>query len=326
MSSSQYVLFFDIYYHFYAIVGLILQLFLLFLIFKKSPSSLEHLKYFLYNTCITQIALVLSTFSSQHRVLPNLGSTAILPRGPCKLIGPKTCFTMYHIYTALGADAGIAISSTVLFRYLVLTRNSFGPKQIAILIIAAHFFPFILLLVPFTDTWNFEAVRNVTHAEHPKYDLSIYEPFVGFADTQSIQFLVGTAILTLGAYCVPLISALLTRQVLVLIRQHQNMSDRTKKQATTLIYGLIWQTLFPISIYIPIYSCYLYTQSTGEEILLTEHLFLALASLPGLVDPLISFYFVVPYRAYILTSLGLKKPIVYRETIAVTCSVMAAGK
>lgn len=91
-------------------------------------------------------------------------------------------------------------------------------------------------IIPFTDNWNFPVVVNQTYAEHPAYDLSYYEPFSGFANIESPQFLAATAILAIGAYGIPLISFLLTRSILKLIRAHSNMSTRTKTQAKTLVH------------------------------------------------------------------------------------------
>ncbi|CAB3403802.1 unnamed protein product [Caenorhabditis bovis] len=309
--TLRYATVFSIYYKFYAATSITLQLILLFLIRFKSPSSLDHLKYFMYNTNIVQIALVLTAFSTQHRVVPNIGSTAILATGPCTWFGPNICFISYIIYTALSVDTAMSISTTVFFRYFVLIANYISGRKVILIVFSSHLLAIILLIAPFCDTWNFAKLRQSTYAEHASYNFSIYEPFFGFADTSTFPFLVGSTVLALGTYGIPLCSGILTRKVLMLIRFNQNMSSRTKKQAMTLIYGLLCQTIFPFVIYTPIFSCYVYTQFTGTEILLSEHLFLALPSLPGLIDPLISFYFVVPYRRALLQfCLRKKEPIV----------------
>ncbi|CAB3403800.1 unnamed protein product [Caenorhabditis bovis] len=315
MNSLKYVLVFDIWYKFYAIAGLTGQFLLLYLINRKSPATMDHLKYFLYNTSFVQIALILAVFSIQHRVHANATSVAILSTAPCTWIGPTACFTMYH---ALCLDAACCISSTVLFRYLVVRLNEFTVRKIAIIISSAHAILFLVLLLPFFDTWNFEKLRDETYSEHPAYNLKYYEPLFGFANNQSFQFLAATALLALVVYGIPFASGVMTRQVLVTIRYHQNMSDKTKKQAMTLIYGLICQTFLPFVAYIPIFSSYLYSQITGEEMLLSGHLILVMASMPALVDPIISFYFIVPYRQAIIERFCTKRNILQIDMFTVS--------
>ncbi|CAI2343307.1 unnamed protein product [Caenorhabditis sp. 36 PRJEB53466] len=299
-SSDCYVPIFNVYWLLYGLFGITFQLILIYLISQKSPATLDNLKCFLYNTSFVQIALILFAFSSQHRTLSNRTTLAILPLGPCHYVSPVFCFVIYHIYMAISLAAGSAISITVLFRFLVLVRNQVTPMQTYIMVAASYIAPTILLILPFTAPWDFHSVYNATALEHRSYDLSLYFPYPGFADVGNFQFLSATLILFVGAYGIPLGCLLLTRKVLTLIRYHQHMSDRTKKQAKTLIYGLIVQSMLPVISYIPTFSCYLYTQSTGHEILISEHLILASSSFPGLVDPWISFYFIVPYRQAIL--------------------------
>ncbi|PIC45193.1 hypothetical protein B9Z55_005296 [Caenorhabditis nigoni] len=196
--------------------------------------------------------------------------------------------------------AGSAIAITVLFRFLVLVQNQVTAHQTYFMVFASYIAPMALLIIPFTDTWDFEAVQKVTAMEHPTYNLSIYTPFTGFSNIGSPQFLSATLLLSIGAYGIPFGCLLLTRKVLVLIRFHSHMSDRTKKQAQTLIHGLIVQSLLPFFCYIPSFTGYVFSQSTGRELLLIEHLILASSAFPGLVDPFISCYFIVPYRQAVL--------------------------
>ncbi|CAB3403780.1 unnamed protein product [Caenorhabditis bovis] len=320
MNSSFYVPFFGIYYKFYIIIGISLQSVQLFLIFKKSSSAMNHLRIFLYNTSTAQVFVLFTTFISQHRLLPNLNTTAILSSGPSVWCPPTIRFSLYHIYTAISTLAGVGVSITVFYRYLVLKGTHMDYKKICIIVSTSYIGPLILLLVPFLDNWDFEKVRTATYMEHPTYEFAIYEPITGFANTSSPQFILGTSIIALIAYVIPVICALSTRQILVLIGQQTNMSANTKKHSKNLIYGLICQTLFPIIFYTPIFSCYLYTQATGNGILITEHFYLSLSSLPALVDPLVSFYFIIPFRKYILKKIGMRNQKAYIDKRGITSS------
>uniref|UniRef100_A0A1I7T033 G_PROTEIN_RECEP_F1_2 domain-containing protein n=1 Tax=Caenorhabditis tropicalis TaxID=1561998 RepID=A0A1I7T033_9PELO len=180
---------------------------------------------------------------------------------------------------------------------------------------------FVPYIIPFTDKWDFPIAINQTFLEHPTYDLSYYVPFSGFANINSTQFLAATAILAIGAYGIPLCSFLLTRSILKLIRAHSNMSNRTKTQAKTLVHGLACQILIPLLCYIPIFSIYSYSQLNKKENIASEHLLMILTCLPALIDPFISFYFVVPYRNALLRVIINRKEDEKTSTMAVASTV-----
>ncbi|CAO4364924.1 unnamed protein product [Caenorhabditis nigoni] len=147
----------------------------------------------------------------------------------------------------------------------------------------------------------------MTAFEHPTYDLSVYEPYVGFSQITSFQFLSATFLLVIGAYAIPAVSGFLTTRVIHLINVNRGMSLKTKEQSKTLAYGLACQTFLPVTCYIPIPTCYIYSQSTGAEMLMTEHLLGILICFPSFLDPFISFYFIVPYRQAILNVFKCRK-------------------
>ncbi|CCD65897.1 Serpentine receptor class delta-59 [Caenorhabditis elegans] len=299
-NSNCYVPFFNWYWPFCGVLAIIFQTILLHLISHKSPATLDGLKIFLYNTSCVQIALITFAFLSQHRLLTNSISAAVLSLGPCSYVSPTTCFINYHVFMATSFGAGSAIAITVLFRFFVLVQNQVHTNQTYIMVLASYIAPLVVLIIPFTDKWDFESAQASTALEHPSYNLSIYYPYSGFSNAGSPQFLSATLLLSIGAYGIPIGCLILTRKVLILIRYHSHMSERTKKQAQTLIHGLIVQSMLPFISYIPSFSGYIYTQSTGRELLICEHLILVSSAFPALLDPFISFYFIVPYRQAII--------------------------
>ncbi|UMM17246.1 hypothetical protein L5515_013897 [Caenorhabditis briggsae] len=149
------------------------------------------------------------------------------------------------------------------------------------------------MIIPFTDNWDFPVATNQTYSEHPTYNLSYYVPFSGFANINSSQFLAATAVLAIGAYGIPMCSFLLTRSILKLIRAHSNLSTRTKAQAKTLVHN-------------------------GHE-KMTKHPLKCVN--PALIDPFISFYFVVPYRNALLRVIINRKEDEKTSTMAMPSTV-----
>ncbi|CAI2342895.1 unnamed protein product [Caenorhabditis sp. 36 PRJEB53466] len=294
--SNRYVPYFDIYYYFYFVIGVIAQCVLLLLIKRVSPPSLDSIRYFLMNTWIVQFSVIFTAFFTQSRCLPNTTSYAVLPRGPCRFFGPNACFSGYHISLAVSMGVALSIANTVLFRYLLLRFHGFHKTHYLMMIAACHIPSIFLAIVPFLDHWDFSEARSLTLKEHPSYDLSLYEPFPGFANIQSLAFVTATSVVAIGAYAIPLGSFFIIFSISSLINRNKSMSARTKMIAKLLVKGLAFQTILPFLSYTPIASFYLYSQFTGEEMLLTEHFLMLCSGFPALCDPFITSYCIIPYR------------------------------
>uniref|UniRef100_A0A8R1HRW1 Uncharacterized protein n=1 Tax=Caenorhabditis japonica TaxID=281687 RepID=A0A8R1HRW1_CAEJA len=173
----------------------------------------------------------------------------------------------------------------------------------------------IFVIIPFTATWNFEIVKIQSEQEHSSHSLTIYSPYPGFSETQSFRFLFNTGLIALGSYVVPLISIITIRKILIVTKGHSKMSKKSKHQ------GLACQILLPLISYLPIITFYLITQFTAEEFLITEHLLNVMTSFPALIDPLISFYFIVPYRVVILRIINTK---IVNSTVEISVHVPPA--
>uniref|UniRef100_Q7M3K7 Protein K02A2.4 n=1 Tax=Caenorhabditis elegans TaxID=6239 RepID=Q7M3K7_CAEEL len=126
--SNRFVLYFDVYYYSYFIIGVFAQSVLLYLIKNKSPPRLYSFCYFLINTWIVQFAVLLMTFFTQSRCLPNSTTYTVLPRGPCKYFGPTACFAGYHISLAVSMAVALSFANTVLFRYLPIRFHGFNKN------------------------------------------------------------------------------------------------------------------------------------------------------------------------------------------------------
>ncbi|CAP31949.2 Protein CBR-SRD-56 [Caenorhabditis briggsae] len=308
-SSDCYVPIFNVFWILYGVFGFTFQVILVFLILYKLPVYLRNLKFYLINTACIQLALVLFSFSIQHRLLANKTTLAILPAGPCKYFGPNVCFASYHFAMAFGVAAGLAILITVIFRCLSLTMNGVTRKQSLMLIALSYFVPLYVLVIPFLAPWDFQSVQHATILDHPTYNLTNYFPFPGFSDLKSFEFISATILISIAGYGIPLGCLILTTKGLRLVKKHQNMKINSWTISTIYITSYIVcsdgfqlylhssnrSRSFNIRLVLLFISCDYYR--------LSEHLTLATNALPGLVDPLISFYFIIPFRHTIIETI-----------------------
>ncbi|EGT40721.1 CBN-SRD-36 protein [Caenorhabditis brenneri] len=64
----------------------------------------------------------------------------------------------------------------------------------------------------------------------------------------------------------------------------------------SFVMGLTVQCALPYIFYIPIYTLYYYCLITGREVLFLEFFLTLVPALPTMVDPIVSVYFVTPFR------------------------------
>uniref|UniRef100_A0A1I7TN84 G_PROTEIN_RECEP_F1_2 domain-containing protein n=1 Tax=Caenorhabditis tropicalis TaxID=1561998 RepID=A0A1I7TN84_9PELO len=76
----------------------------------------------------------------------------------------------------------------------------------------------------------------------------------------------------------------------------ENMSAVRQQLYKSFVMGLTVQCALPYIFYIPIYTLYYYCLLTGKEVLFLEFFLTLVPALPAMVDPLISMYFVTPFR------------------------------
>uniref|UniRef100_A0A8R1DYG8 Uncharacterized protein n=1 Tax=Caenorhabditis japonica TaxID=281687 RepID=A0A8R1DYG8_CAEJA len=141
------------------------------------------------------------------------------------------------------------------------------------MILASHVPPVIIMIIPFTATWNFEVVESQSAQEHPSHDLTIYTPFPGFSDINAFAFLFTTGLIATGAYGVPLISIFTIRKILIVTKTHAKMSKNTKHQARVLMK----QHQLKNRVYVEIEAVHLVDTPLGIQIV---HAVVPLSDLP----------------------------------------------
>ncbi|CAL2044060.1 unnamed protein product [Caenorhabditis brenneri] len=275
----------------------------MYLILTKSPTILANLKYFLLNTSILQIVHASLAFFSQQRIIPNTSSTAILHYGPCRAFGPNVCFISHHLVLAIALGSALGVASTVIFRHRTLRMGTFNRQRVIVILLLSYVPAIIMIILPFTVPWDFATVRavRILNIRHTIY------PFMNHLEVAS--------------YTLPCVTGILTKRIITMVNRNTVMSSKTKKQSKSLAYGLALQNILPCISYIPPATAWVISQFGEVEVLYNEHLLTIFISLPPLMDPLLSFYFIVPFRNAIYGFFTCKKTAV--ETITVS---NASGK
>ncbi|CAI2355860.1 unnamed protein product [Caenorhabditis sp. 36 PRJEB53466] len=120
---------------------------------------------------------------------------------------------------------------------------------------------------------------------------------IGALSLQTIPSRINFVLMCGSVFIWPFISFYFRSQILQIVNDHMEQSSIAKKsQNRSFITGLTIQALLPLCSYFPVFALYVYCIFTHQEILFQQFFMYIFSSLPALLDPMITLYFVVPYR------------------------------
>ncbi|CAI2355851.1 unnamed protein product [Caenorhabditis sp. 36 PRJEB53466] len=97
-------------------------------------------------------------------------------------------------------------------------------------------------------------------------------------------------------------------KILSRINSHLDKSSQVKKnQSRVFVKGLTIQAILPLIFYVPVFGLYFYCILTHHEILFQQYFMTVVPALPALFDPLLTLYFVTPYRRQVKIWMRLEK-------------------
>ncbi|CAA94164.1 Serpentine Receptor, class D (Delta) [Caenorhabditis elegans] len=279
---------------------LIAQLFLLFLIVKHSPKSIHMLRIILGLTCIFQIVLAFSSFFTQIRFITTKKPIEMWSYGLCKHFEPWICYCFYQAEQLTALASGLTIYGTFFLKYRMVKGVQMSKFEI-LKTYFTFYCPFCLsfilvIIIVKTQTFSWEAQEqlrlvNLFLNNEDEYLVFAFLSFSKWPNTLNL------IITSFCIFVVPVLSFHWRKRTLRQIyHQMENMSAPRQQLYKSFVMGLTIQCVLPYVFYIPIYTLYYYCLLTGEEILFLEFFLVLIPALPTLVDPIISIYFVTPFR------------------------------
>ncbi|CAA94132.1 Serpentine receptor class delta-51 [Caenorhabditis elegans] len=287
-------MFVTVYYSLNVTLALSINILLLFIMKTTKSSLLKDMQYYLFNTALFEIIVSLSTYFAQCRPVANKSTLAVFCHGPCKYFGKNTCFVTFAVVQCSVVAASFSILLSFYYRYRLLKVNFKKKHKHATTFIIFSFFPTVMLLFQLLTDSNFAIVEAETREMHPDYDY-VNNALIGFSDSKSPAAIIAQSLISLGVYMSPLIAFHYRRKINKILSTNtgQRIPVAYCKQ---LINGLLIQTLIPFCVYIPPYSYFLYSQLSGHSNLYFEYLLNIFGSFTAFINPLLTFYFVLPYR------------------------------
>ncbi|CAD6188901.1 unnamed protein product [Caenorhabditis auriculariae] len=185
-------------------------------------------------------------------------------------------------------------------RYYVLARGlstrSFQKLSLAL----SYAIPFATTMIQFTAAADFAAAKAQTQKFHPTYMLGDEFAVVGFTNIKTLFSTISALSLTFVLYGAPFFAIYFRRKILRILRTASQNSEKCKVGKSVLT-GLTCQAVLPALCYMPGMSIYIYASFRGismtpENSLMLEYFLGPIVLFPALVDPILTIYFVLPYR------------------------------
>ncbi|EGT40630.1 CBN-SRD-51 protein [Caenorhabditis brenneri] len=309
-------LFVGVYYSISIILSLLTNIALLITMKTTKSALLRDMKYYLLNTTIFEIIVSTSTYFAQCRPVANKSTLAVFCYGPCKSFGQNTCFVTFAVVQCSVVAASFSILLSFYYRYSLLNLHSNNNHSHVKIFSIFSVFPTVMLIFQLLTDSDFAIVEAETREMHPDYDY-VNNSLIGFSNSKGVGAIIAQSLISLGVYVAPLIAFYYRRKInrIISVNTVQRIPVAYCKQ---LINGLLIQTLIPFCVYIPPYSYFLYSQITGHSNLYFEYLLNIFGSFTAFINPMLTFYFVLPYRRALCSKMCKYLPSISEDGTEIT--------
>ncbi|UMM43474.1 hypothetical protein L5515_018954 [Caenorhabditis briggsae] len=272
-------------------------------------------------TCIFQIILAFSAFFVQVRFVTTKKPIEMWSYGVCRHFEPWVCYCFYQTEQMSAMASGLTIYGTFYLKYRMVKGVQLTKLEI-IKTYAMFFCPFFLSLILViiiikTQTLSWESEEQLHLLNYFLYANADYLAIASLSFSKWPNTL-NLMIFTSCIIVIPIMCYYCRKKTLSQIYlQLENMSAPRQNLYKSFIMGLSVQCALPYIFYVPIYTLYYYCLITGREVLFLEFHLTLVPALPTIIDPLVSVYFVTPFRRKIMRWIKREREVI-RTTSAFT--------
>ncbi|CAB3396886.1 unnamed protein product [Caenorhabditis bovis] len=274
------------------IIGISLNLALLYMIVFKSPPTLTPYRIFLANTTISQLLLSITSFIGQPRVLATPTHTIVIYLGPVQYLGEWLSYMVYLSSLHFSLNSFISLMLSMIYRYNSVKHRKFSSPQCYCICLAGYSYCLILLL----SCAQIEVSR----------DEIINEPIVGnivpdYRQYNMINLLIFISLITIGLIPIYVVMYWCRFRINKILMISTNIyNSTTKANAQRLVTALTIQSIFPIASVFPSVFLYGLSQAKIIETGLYSYFIVPCITICTIVDPVVTAICVIPYRRFIL--------------------------
>ncbi|XGW03147.1 hypothetical protein V3C99_014831 [Haemonchus contortus] len=280
-----------------SVCGFMMNLFLLFIIVFKSPANLSPYRIFLANTAITQLFADVVYISISPRVLGEGLNIIVIYLGPGQFLGKDVCRMLYTAMLHFSLNSLLSWMISMAYRCIVLVVTEIRTRTVVLMCLTAYTIPLSMMVT----SVNLHAYNNATEADiltHQTIPNMKKYPVVVIANVLQPGLLY--AILCCSVLMVPIYVIMFgCRWKIHSLLKRETYSEQTKRHVKQLVKALTLQSIVPLLAYFPPATVYLLVQFGHIDPQTSSYSVVPCLCIGPLLDPLITMYYVYPYRMYV---------------------------
>ncbi|KAL6741016.1 hypothetical protein Aduo_014314 [Ancylostoma duodenale] len=285
--------------------GFIGNALLLYLIIYKSPKHLSPYRIFLGNTAITQLLLAAIIVTIAPRVITKGFYIANIYLGPSQFLGPWCSYMLYITMSHLSVNSFMSLMISMIYRCIVmrLRVSTISTCGAVLMCLAGYVLLFSTLptCVNMQYTTNTTKAAEVTHYVVPDMDKNAVIVTVGVVQPCILWTMFCCSILLFPIYATMYFCRW---KILTFIERASVMqSSSTRINTKRLVKALTLQSLVPSLSLLPAVIAFFLIQFGILKPQLFSYFIAPCLSIGPLIDPIITIYYVPPYRHFIFSTL-----------------------
>ncbi|CAI2347231.1 unnamed protein product [Caenorhabditis sp. 36 PRJEB53466] len=307
-------------------LGLLFNSILIYLISMKTPKSLRSFSILLMNFALCDFFSSLAGMLALQRTVFSGWSLTYIFHGMCGRVSSYFCYFLHVFVCHCFAHSQWILMISFLYRYYILDQISPDPVKIVRICVTAYIPSILFLLIYLSDVADAEELKMIVFSYHKQYfyhvkqlwgDISI----AGNVSVWSVSTFSAIIYMTIPCFPIYVIIIYFRHKTLKILdgRGRMTMSETTRSSHKQLIKALTIQAVVPI-FWLTASSFYLLLlfQFVGGVII--ENMIFRIMECMPMCTPLISLYFVRPYRSVItawITPTSLIKPVIVTSLTAI---------
>ncbi|EYC45453.1 hypothetical protein Y032_0427g1270 [Ancylostoma ceylanicum] len=292
------------------------------MIIWRSPRHLSPYRIFLGDTALTQLLLTVVSVVIAPRILAEGFNIVNIYLGPSQLLGPWYSFMLYAtmcefdesffiwatketvlllVHLALNSSASLMVS--MIYRYISLRQSNIKTITAVLMCLAAYVIPFSLILphMGLTYSTNVTEADQITHHMVPNI-----EKYSTVVSANILQLPILWSMFCCIVLLVPIYATMYVcrwKILTLLVKATFVHSQQTKLSIERFVKALTVQSLVPILSIFPAAVAYSLIQSGVLRPQLFSYFIVPCIGVGPAVDPLITIYYVAPYRHFVNATL-----------------------
>uniref|UniRef100_A0A1I7TAA1 G_PROTEIN_RECEP_F1_2 domain-containing protein n=1 Tax=Caenorhabditis tropicalis TaxID=1561998 RepID=A0A1I7TAA1_9PELO len=274
---------------------------LILLILKRTPPQMKSYAVYLLNFAFFDFATCIISFFSCQKVIFSGFSLIYIFYGPCKYVSSWFCYFCHCFECHTLAHSQWILLGSFFYRYSVIRGQTPTIKRLFRNSAAFYSMSFCFLIFYLFDIGDSAELLKIMGNLHPEYhydDTSIWKNLVLSGNISMFSPITFISIMYMTFPCVPIYCAILYYRhntLIVLNNPHLNLSPVAKGSHQKLIQALTVQAIIPIFWLVAsgIYTMAQFGFISGP---IPENITFRLMDCIPMVTPLVTIWFIAPYR------------------------------